>query len=206
MGTSYGQQLRMSFLVCAAMSTAIKTCRLCNENVSAKRMTRLFSDKSSEQGWPRRIFDLLDIPVRPDDNLSSLVCSKCITRVKSLEIASVDLKAFKRSVRSSLKRSKETTGEVGVSPNILRERPRSKVARTLFTSNKAQHNKLLVEVGHREHKFFPNIKLNPLHKWDVKKTENWIRAKIRDYLKYNGRFRSEESASEIECTEAATLQ
>ena len=93
-----------------------------------------------EQGWPRRISDLLDIPVRPDDNLSSLVCSKGITRVKSLEIASVDLKAFKRSVRSSLKRSKETTGEVGVSPNILRERPRSKVARTLFTSNKAQHN------------------------------------------------------------------
>ena len=96
---------------------------------------RLFSDKSSEQGWPRRISDPLDIPVRPDDNLSSLVC-KYITRVKSLQIASVDLKAFKRSVRSSLKRSKETTGEVGVSPNILRERPRSKVARTLFTSIK----------------------------------------------------------------------
>ena len=108
MGTSYGQQLRMSFLVCAAMSTAVKTCRLCNENVSAKRMTRLFSDKSLEQGWPRRISDLLDIPVRPDDNLSSLVCSKCITRVKSLEIASVDLKA---SVRISLMRSKEKQEE-----------------------------------------------------------------------------------------------
>ena len=67
-------------------------------------------------------------------------------------------------------------------------------------------NKLLVEVGHREHRSFPNIKLNPLHKWDVKKMENWIRAKIKDYLKYNGQFRSEESASEIECTEAATLQ
>ena len=129
MGTSYGQQLRMSFLVCAAMSTAVKTCRLCNEMFQPNG--RLFSDKSSEQGWPRRISDLLDIPVRPDDNLSSLVC-KYITGVKSLEIASVD----QRSGRSSLKRSKETTGGVGVSPNILRERPRSKVARTLFTSNK----------------------------------------------------------------------
>ena len=122
--------------MCVAMSTAVKTCRLCNENVSSKQMTRLFSEKSLEQGWPRRISDLLDVPVtpvKPDDHMSALVC---ITRVKALEKSCMDLAAFKRSVSSSLKRSKETTGEVGVSPNILWGRPRSKVARTLFAKQK----------------------------------------------------------------------
>ena len=79
----------------------------------------------------KKISVLLDVPVRHDQHLSSLVCSKCITRIKSLEKAGKDLASFKRSV-SSLKRTKATTGEVGVSPNTLRERPRSKVARTLL--------------------------------------------------------------------------
>ena len=64
-------------------------------------------------------------------------------------------------------------------------------------------NKLLVEIGHREHRSFRDMKLNPLHKWDVQSTECWIRAKLKEYLKYNGSFRSEMSTSEIEDTEAA---
>ena len=68
------------------------------------------------------------------------------------------------------------------------------------------NNKLLVEMGHREHRSFRDIKLNPLHKWDVKKTESWIRKKIMEYLKYNGSFRSEVSTSDVECTDVATLQ
>lgn len=36
------------------------------------------------------------------------------------------------------------------------------------------NNKLLVEMGQREHRSFRGIKLNPLHNWDVKKTEKWI--------------------------------
>ena len=47
-------------------------------------------------------------------------------------------------------------------------------------------NKLLVEIGHREHRSFQNLKLNPLHKWDVKKSEEWIRMKIREYQKFRG--------------------
>ncbi len=38
-------------------------------------------------------------------------------------------------------------------------------------------NKLLAEIGAREHKSFKKMKLNPLHKWDVEKTKSWIRAK-----------------------------
>ena len=59
-------------------------------------------------------------------------------------------------------------------------------------------NKLLVEIGHREHRCFQNLKLNPLHKWDVKKSEEWIRGKIREYQKFRGNYCSEVSESEIE--------
>ena len=61
-------------------------------------------------------------------------------------------------------------------------------------------SKLLVVVGGRQHKCFPNVKLNPLHKWDVAKTEDWIRAKIKEYHKYNGNFRSEVSEGDLECS------
>ena len=73
--------------------------------------------------------------LRHDQHLSSsLVSSKCITRIKTRK----DLASFKKSV-SSFKRTKATTGDVGVSLITLWERHRSKVARTLFTSN--QNNK-----------------------------------------------------------------
>ena len=76
------------------------------------------------------------------DNLPPHVCNKCTSRVSALEKATADLAAFKRSARSvmqeahqSLKRTKETTGSFGVSPDTLRCRPRSKMARRLdFTS------------------------------------------------------------------------
>ena len=60
-------------------------------------------------------------------------------------------------------------------------------------------NKLLTEMGNRDHRSFPNFTLNPLHKWDVKKTEGWIKAKVKEHTKYNGGFRDEVSESEIEC-------
>ena len=73
------------------MASAVKTCRLCNGEVSSKQMTRLFGEKSLEQEWPRRISVPLDVPVRHDQHLPSLVCSKCITRIKSLEKAGKEL-------------------------------------------------------------------------------------------------------------------
>ena len=68
-----------------------------------------------------------------------------------------------------------------------------KVVRTVLD------NKLLVEVGQREHRNFKDMKLNPLQKWDVDKTKKWIKAKIRECNKYNGSFRDEFSENDIEC-------
>ena len=52
--------------------------------------------------------------------------------------------------------------------------------------------KLLVMVGPRKHQFFPNMKLNPLHKWDLPKK--------REYGRYRGRFRERERDG-IDCEE-----
>ena len=68
------------------------------------------------------------------------------------------------------------------------------------------NNKLLVEMGQREHRSFKGIKLNPLHKFDVNKTECWIKAKIKEYRKYKGGFCSEVSECDIECNPTDNLE
>lgn len=75
-----------------------------------------------------------------------------------------------------------------------------KVVRTVLD------NKLLVELGGRHHKSFKDMKLNPLHKWDVKKTDDWIKAKVKEHQKYNGHFRTEMSESDIECPNSSDLE
>jgi hypothetical protein len=62
-------------------------------------------------------------------------------------------------------------------------------------------DKLLVKMSARSHRSFPGADLNPLHKFDKKKTINWVKAKIKEYQKYKGNFRSIVSECEIE-TEA----
>ena len=69
-----------------------------------------------------------------DDHFSSHICESCRSRVVSLEKAVADLAKFKLLAGSSLeirtlKRTKDTSGEVGVSPNTVHQRPRAKVAR-----------------------------------------------------------------------------
>lgn len=108
-------------LIFFAMAAKLLVCRLCWENVPDHKATNIFTKKSVERKWPSRISALLDIPVDCGDQLPPHVCFKCLTRVVSLEKASLNLAAFKRSARSvmdqalwPLKRSKDTSGAVGV--------------------------------------------------------------------------------------------
>lgn len=59
-------------------------------------------------------------------------------------------------------------------------------------------NKLLVKMSARNHRSFPGMVINPLHKFDTKKTIKWVKAKIKEYQKYRGNFREEASECEIE--------
>ena len=60
-------------------------------------------------------------------------------------------------------------------------------------------NKLLAELCNREHKCFKEMKPDPLYKWNVNGTKEWITRKIKEYQKNNGRLRIEASENDIEC-------
>lgn len=66
-------------------------------------------------------------------------------------------------------------------------------------------NKLLVNMSAREHRSFPGLVSNPLHKWDVKKTLQWVKEKKREHLKHLGKCRAEVTESEIEITDLEFL-
>ena len=126
-----------SSVLIIAMAAKVLLCRLCWESSPDHKVTNIFTGKSLKKEWPCRISSLLDIPVDSSDQLPPHVCFKCLTRVVSLEKASANLTAFKSSARSvmeqalrPLKRTKETSGEVNVSPNTLRVRPQSKIPRS----------------------------------------------------------------------------
>ena len=98
----------------------------------------LFTSAGIQKRWAPRISLLLDIPLEKQDNLSSQICSRCCAnRVESLEKAFKDLIVFKAMARCYLdrvtgfKRTKETSSDVGVSPDTISDRLSSKVAKRL---------------------------------------------------------------------------
>lgn len=126
-----------------ASSSSSRTCRLCRSLVGANRALHLFTSKGVSKGLAGRITKLLEVPVASDDRLPPYVCETCIKRITRMEKALDDLAAFKDMARCSLsaldktrqpiKRTKETSGEIGVSPNTLKQRPRAKQARKRLT-------------------------------------------------------------------------
>ena len=116
-----------------AMSSG-RTCRLCCSVISSHQYLSLFTASSILNKWPSRIQDLLGLSVSADDGLPQHICSACRKRVEVLEQAALDLVAFQKQAQDvsvSLskrppKRTKETSGSVGVSPDTVRARPRTK--------------------------------------------------------------------------------
>ncbi len=73
-----------------------------------------------------------------NDGVSPYVCKMCTRRLQSLENAIADIEEFTYLAQSTLaslqrggsvKRTRVTCGEVGVSPNTITARPSSKAAR-----------------------------------------------------------------------------
>ena len=106
---------------------AVRLCRLSGTTVSSFRhAVSLFSSMVVKQQLPSRIENLLDVKVAGNDGLPQHICEKCKRRVESLERATEDLGKFRsqaseiyRSLvlaRGALKRSKESSASIGVSP------------------------------------------------------------------------------------------
>ena len=118
-------------------TTQSRVCRLCTAVVPSVKAISLFTVTGLGRQWPQRIQCLLDVDVSAGDGMSRYICGPCRTRIQQLERAVIDLEAFKelakRSAMSnsaaSAKRSKSTSGDIGVSPDTMRLRPRSKIPR-----------------------------------------------------------------------------
>ena len=116
------------------MASASNVCRLCNTATDPTKTVHVFSNIGIKNQSAKRITALLDVAVEKDDRISPHVCLMCTRRIVSLEKANADHKAFKDLAKSSLqqqskKRTKETSGETGISPETARLRPSAKLAR-----------------------------------------------------------------------------
>ena len=58
-----------------------------------------------------------------------------------------------------------------------------------------QKHKLLTALGNRDHRSFPEMALDPLSGWDVNDTNLWITKKKKEYLKFKGKFRTQEDVT-----------
>ena len=62
-------------------------------------------------------------------------------------------------------------------------------------------DRLLHSTPGRAHAAYPNMKLNPLHNWDERKTKEWIEKKKKDFLKFTGIMRGEGDESNSDATD-----
>ena len=105
----------------------------CCSMISSHQYVSLFIASSIRNKWPLRIQDLLEVSVSTDDGLPQHICSVCKKRLEVLERAAIDLVDFQSKPemplplsKRLLKRTKETSGSVGVSPDTAQARPWTK--------------------------------------------------------------------------------
>ena len=111
-------------------------CRICEVSVPRHRAVRLFSTKAAMERLSLRISDLLDVPVPVNDGHSEYICKRCKQKFDHLERAAEELEEFRCQAnqtydelglrKGDLKRIKETSAAVGVSPDTTKNRPPSK--------------------------------------------------------------------------------
>ena len=119
-------------------SDGLEKCNLQAVQISGARTitVHVFTSAGIQKKWAPGISLLLDISVEKQGKLSLQVCSRCANRVESLEKAVKDLVAFKAMARCYLDRvtgfkiTKETSGDVGVSPDTISDRPAQRLPAT----------------------------------------------------------------------------
>jgi len=107
-------------------------CRLCRAAMPTKHAVALFSCSAVKQKLACRLADLLDLNVSESDGLPQHACAKCVRRLGSLERAAEHLVNFRsqavesykvlQPTRGPLKRTKESSAQVGVSPDTKPDR------------------------------------------------------------------------------------
>ena len=108
---------------------------LCGTTLLPKHAVNLFGHAAVKTQLSSRPEDLLGVRVAVNDGLPQHICERCKRRVETLERAVADLERFSSQVRESyeillltrapLKRTKESSASIGVSPDTIRARPQA---------------------------------------------------------------------------------
>ena len=130
----------------------LRCCRFCYEAVTSNHAINLFSQKSNLVNLSSRLSELLQLPVSLSDGLSPYTCRLCRDRLLNLKRKLANTRDTIRGIyehasresqsQLSKKRTKETSGNFGVSPSTAKNQPpRKKIAacRTLFPQG-AKHD------------------------------------------------------------------
>ena len=111
-----------------------RTCRLCKADIAANRAISLFSPRSVQQNLSTRFTQLLGLNIHANDGLPPHICKRCRRQLERLEGAMQDLENFRNLAkesynallsRGSLKRTKGSSGAIGVSPDTAMARDAS---------------------------------------------------------------------------------
>ena len=110
-------------------------CRLCARKAERPHYTAIFSKESLQVGLPGRLSSMLGIPVVQNDSCPQRICRACMRKFTSVETHIKQLQQTAQTTYhkfidgpSSRKRTKDTSGTVGVSPHTQRARPPAKRA------------------------------------------------------------------------------
>jgi len=122
-------------------------CHLCLTETESKHAFGIFTAEGKKQGWARRIGVLLEVPVSSDDGFPTFFCRGCRSKLLCIEdklqrlrtTAQESYQRLSERVPIDRKRTKATSGVVGVSPSTASSRPSAKRAylqpRVLFDEN-----------------------------------------------------------------------
>ena len=108
-------------------------CRVCAGKAEHPNYTAIFSRESLKVGLPGRLSSLLGVPVLQNDSCPERICRLCMRKFTSVE---TNIKLLQQSAQTSYhqftggssgrKRTKDTSGNVGVSPHTRHAQPPAK--------------------------------------------------------------------------------
>ena len=143
----------MYWTLAPGLMASTTTCRVCAGKAKRPHYTAIFSKENLQAGLPGRLSSMLGVPVVQNDSYPQRICEACMRKFTSVETSIKQLQTTAQTTYHkftdgppSRKRTKDTSGTVGVSPHTQHARPPAKQIAPVFSFNqtvcthKQQHN------------------------------------------------------------------
>ena len=121
---------------------------------------------------------------------------KCIIQNMGPNLTETSLQRAVRSIATLQEITKQFDKESGVPTTTSAHSTKSDLIDIRKVISVVLQQKLITPASSRAHRSFPNMPLNPLHKWDRNSTIKWLKEKCKEYIKYKGGFHTEVEESD----------